>query len=306
MPAGNPVAEVLGMRRILCPVDFSPGSERAMRVGVRLANEHDAELVLFHAWQVPATTGDFAFATGVVADLGDVARETLDQELRRATELGAKKASAKLVSGPAWSMIVEELRDGSIDLVVMGTQGRTGLRRILLGSVAEKVVRHAPCPVLTIRPEGELAPFRKILVPVDFSADSQRAMEVAADMIARDGTGITLLHIVEIPVAYRGRTTLPGAVEALDKRGAEALDAWATVLRAKVSVPVSTEWHIGSPGTEVLAVLDEDRSYDLVVTGSHGRTGVRRVLIGSVAEKIVRYSPCPVLVARRPETAESS
>lgn len=277
-----------------------------MRVGVRLANEHDAELVLFHAWQIPATTGDYAFGTGVVADLGEVAQEMLDQEVRRATELGAKKVTAKLVSGPAWSMIVEELQAGSIDLVVMGTEGRTGLRRFLLGSVAENVVRHAPCPVLTIRPEGELAPFRKVLVPVDFSAGSRYAMEVAAEMIARDGTAITLLHIVEIPVAYRGRSTLPGAVEALDQRGAEILDGWAAALREKVTVPVRTEWHIGSPGTEVLAVLDADRSYDLVVTGSHGRTGFRRVLIGSVAEKIVRYASCPVLVARQRETAESS
>lgn len=277
-----------------------------MRVAVRLANEKDAELVLFHAWHLPATTGEYEFGHGVAADIGDVAKAALDEELQRATALGAKRATAMLASGPAGSMIVGALSERPFDLVVMGTQGRTGIRRLLLGSVAEKVVRHAPCPVLTIRPEGALVPFRNVLVPVDFSASSRYAMELAARMITRDGTGITLLHIVEIPVAYRGQVTLPGMVETLDKRGAEVLGGWAAALRAKVDVPVRTEWHIGWPAPEVLSVLEQDRSFDLVVVGSHGRTGIRRALIGSVAEKIVRHSPCPVLVAHQPQAAESS
>lgn len=287
------------MKKLLCPADFSTGSDRAMRVAVRIANEHDAELVLFHSWQVPASTGDYAFAGGVIADLGEAAGASLDEELRRAVGLGAKKVTARLVNGPAWSMIVDALQDRSFELVVMGTQGRTGIGRFLLGSVAEKVVRHAPCPVLTIRPEGELTPFRNVLVPVDLSESSHDAMDLAAQMIARDGTGITLLHVVEVPVAYRGELTLPGVGEVLDKQAAEALARWAAELRSKVAVPVNTRWRVGWPGPEVLSVLEEDRSFDLAIVGSHGRTGIRRALIGSVAEKIVRHAPCAVLVARR-------
>lgn len=277
-----------------------------MRVAVRIAKERDAELVLFHAWQipqVPPAAGGYAFADGVVAEIAEQAGLALEDALRRATELGAKRVATKLLEGPAWSLVVDELRRSPFELVVMGTQGRTGIRRFVLGSVAEKVVRHAPCPVLTIRPDGELAPFGNILVPLDFSPSSHDAMGLAAQMIARDGVGITLLHVVEVPVSYRGELTLPGIGEVLDKRAAEALDRWADELRKKVAVPVTTRWHVGWPGPEVLSVLDEDRSFDLVVMGSHGRMGLRRSLIGSVAEKVVRYAPCAVLVARRGEVA---
>jgi nucleotide-binding universal stress UspA family protein len=289
------------MNRVLCPVDFSAGSDRAMRVAIRIANERDAELILFHAWHAPATTGDYTFPNRSVMEIADVARAALEDELRRATELGARKVATKLTNGPAWSMIVEALQEPSFELAVMGTEGLTGSRNFLLGSVAERVVRHAPRPVLTIRPDGELAPFANALVPVDFSASSHDAMALAAEMITRDGLGITLLYVVEASPFERAELLVPGVGEVLDKRAAEMLDAWAAELRPKVAVPVNTRLAIGRPGPEVLAILDEDRSFDLVVTGSHGRTGIRRVLLGSVAEKIVRHAPCAVLVARRAE-----
>lgn len=272
-----------------------------MRVAIRVANERDAELVLFHAWQVPATTQDYTFADRTVAEVGDVARTALDDQLRRATGLGAKRVAAKLANGPAWSMIVEALQDPSFELVVMGTHGLTGSRNFILGSVAERVVRHAPCPVLTIRPDGELAPFGHVLVSVDFSPSSHDAMVMAAEMTTRGGLGITLLHVVEASPSERAELQVPGVGEILDKRAAETLDGWAAELRPMTTVPVTTRLLIGRPGPEVLAVLEADRSFDLVVMGSHGRTGIRRVLIGSVAEKIVRYAPCAVLVARRGE-----
>jgi nucleotide-binding universal stress UspA family protein len=87
--------------------------------------------------------------------------------------------------------------------------------------------------------------------------------------------------------------------ELLDRRSAELLDQWASQLRGKISVPVTTTARIGWPGAEILAALDRDSTVDLVVMGSHGRTGIKRVLLGSVAEKIVRHARCPVLVARR-------
>ncbi len=287
------------VKKVLCPLDFSAGSKRAMRWAVRLTSELGAELVLFHAWQIPVMSAESAFAPTLVADLVEAAEECLGAELAEARAQGAAHVSTRLVSGPAWSMIVDEVASGGFDLVVMGKHGRTGLQRFVLGSVAEKVVRHAGCPVLTIPPESEPKSFASILVPIDFSESARRAMEMAAALVQRGGAGITLLHVIELPVDYHGEPKIDGLMEMLDKRGAESLDQWAAELRAKTPVTVTTRSRIGRPASEVLAVLEEASAFDLVVTGSQGRTGLSRALLGSVAEKIVRHAPCPVLVARR-------
>lgn len=269
-----------------------------MRWAVRLSSELGAEVVLLHAWQLPMMPSGFAFAPAVVADVVQAAREDLEAELSDASAEGAAKVSAKLVSGPAWNMIVDEVVAGGFDLVVMGKHGRTGLQRFVLGSVAEKVVRHASCSVLTIPPDSEPTAFASILVPIDFSASSRDAMESAAGLVERGGQGITLLHVIELPVNYHGEPKIEGLMEMLDKRGTELLDQWAAELRAKGAVTVTARSRIGRPASEVLAVLEELPGFDLVITGSQGRTGLTRALLGSVAEKIVRHAPCPVLVAR--------
>ena len=287
--------------KILCPIDFSPGSQQAMRVAVRLANEADAELVLVHAWYVPPiafASGD-TFPADAIQQMHDDAEHGLEVAVREATSLGAKRVSSKLLTGLPWSTIVDALGDATFDLVVLGTHGRTGLSRILLGSVAEKVVRHAPCSVLAVRPDGAAKAFTNVLCPIDFSESSRYAAELAAELVRPGGAGITLLHVIDIPVAYSGEPPMPDFLRDLDKRSAERLDEWAARLRARVAVPVTTRSRIGQPGAETLAVLDEAPEIDLVVMGSHGRTGLSRVLLGSVAEKIVRHAKCPVLVARK-------
>lgn len=290
----------MSFTKILCPIDFSAGSQQAVRVAVRLANERGAELVLLHAWHVPpmALSGEYMLSAEIIQEMSDDAQRSLDAALRDATALGAKRATAKLVSGVPWNTITETAEAG-FELIVIGTHGRTGLSRFLLGSVAEKVVRHAPCSVLTVRPDGESQPFRHVLCPVDFSASSRQALELAAELVAPGGVGITLLHVLELPIAYSGEPPLPELYRDLDKRSADLLEEWATQLRAKTSVPVTARSRIGGAGGETLAVLDDDRTFDLVVMGSHGRSGIARVLLGSAAEKVVRHARCPVLVARR-------
>ncbi|NVB81166.1 MAG: universal stress protein [Kofleriaceae bacterium] len=286
------------MKKILCPVDFSAGSKQALRWAVRLATEADAELVVFHAWQTPAVAAEYAFAATMTAQLQEAAVQALAADLEAARSLGASRASSRLVNGPAWSMIVDEVAAGGFDIVVMGKHGRTGLKRFLIGSVAENVVRRASCPVLVVPTEREPTSFAKVLVPVDFSACSHAAMDAVPALVQPGGEGITLLHVIDLPVNYHGEPKIEGLMEAVDKRGTETLERWAGELRAKVSVPVTPRSRIGRAATESLAVLDELPAFDLVVVGSHGRTGLARALIGSVAEKIVRLAPCAVLVVR--------
>jgi nucleotide-binding universal stress UspA family protein len=287
-------------RKILCPIDFSPGAEQAIRVAVRLANEAGAELVLVHAWHVPpvAFTGHYVFAPDVTEEIRDSAREALDDATRAAEALGARRLSSRLVDGPPRHEIIELLeRDPAFDLVVMGTRGRTGLARILLGSVAERIVRHAPCSVLAVRADGEARPFTRVLCPIDFSDSSQAAVDLAAGLVQPGRAGITLLHVIDPPAVYSSEVRSFELARDLDRQSTEHLDRWAARLAERAPAPVAKLLRVGRPGAEILQVLDEG-PFDLVVLGSHGRIGLERVLLGSVAEKIVRHAGCPVLVAR--------
>lgn len=290
------------LAKILCPVDFSPGSQHAMLTAIRIANAAGAELVLAHAWHPPAMMygGDATFPADIVQSMMDDERRGLEVAVREAKELNARRVTSKFLTGVPWREVVEALDDDAgFDLVVMSTHGRSGISRFLLGSVAEKVVRHAPCSVLTVHEHDKADGFQSVLCPVDFSERSQQAIDLAAEFVEPGGTGITLLHVLELPVSYSGEPSVTGFVESLDKHAARRLEELASQLRATLAVPVVTRSRIGSPGGQTLAILDEQPPIDLVVVGSHGRTGVSRALLGSVAEKIVRYARCAVLVARQ-------
>jgi nucleotide-binding universal stress UspA family protein len=143
----------MAFKKILCAVDFSPCSNEALRVAAELARDGDAPLVIAHAWElVRWTTVDFQLAPEVIQDSINTAEAELAKCKVAARGFGAKEVATRLYNGPAWDQIVAAARDdGAIDLVVVGTHGRTGLKHALLGSVAEKIVRHAPCAVLVVR-----------------------------------------------------------------------------------------------------------------------------------------------------------
>lgn len=290
----------MAFTKIMCPVDFSPGSQQAMRTAVRIANEQDAELLLVHSWYIPPVTfaGDYVYAGDIVQTMTDDAQRALDNAVAEARKLGARRVTSKMLNGQPWQQIIDAAkREPGLGLIVIGTHGRTGLSRVLMGSVAELVVRHAPCPVLTIRPVNEPTPYTHVLCPVDLSKPAREAMNLAAEMVKPGSAGITLLHVLELPVSYTGELPIPDFHRELDARSAALLDRWTADLKAKVNVPVTQMTRIGRPGAQILALLEHDRTFDLVVMGSHGHTGVERMLLGSVAEKVVRHARCPVLVA---------
>jgi nucleotide-binding universal stress UspA family protein len=285
-------------RKILVATDFSEGSERALRVAVRLASKAGAELVVAHAWEVG--TG-FGGELPVPSDLAEELKEEVDRgleaALREARALGAPQATARWLDGAAPAAILRALEDPGFDLVIVGTHGRTGLSRVLLGSVAEKIVRHAPCSVLVVRVDSEATPFKHVLCPIDLSQRTDEVFEEAAGLAQDEGACVTLLNVIDITPAYTGRAA--GLyIQLLERSSSGLLEKAAARLRSKLTVPVSIRSGIGSPGGQILALLDEDRTIDLVVMGSHGRTGIKRALLGSVAEKVVRHAHCPVLVSR--------
>ncbi|MFN0246388.1 MAG: universal stress protein [Kofleriaceae bacterium] len=287
----------MNFAKILCPTDFSSGATSALRAAAHLAAAGNAELVIVHAWQLSTVAFEVPIPDSLTDDIIDAAQREIDTAEATARSAGATRVTTKLLSGIAWTEVVRELEREAYDLCVTGTHGHTGLSRVLLGSVAEKVVRHSPCSVLVVRPDAEVTSFKHVLVPTDFSVSAAHAVELAPRLVEPTGT-ITLLHVLELPVSQGGEVALEFG-RALSVKAAERLDQTVSSLRGATKATIDTRTRIGSPGSQALLAVDADPTIDLVVVGSHGRTGIKRVLFGSVAEKIVRHARCPVLVAHR-------
>jgi nucleotide-binding universal stress UspA family protein len=284
------------LRKILCAVDFSAGSDEALKVAARIATEHASDLVITHTWYVPPMVyaGELAYPSELVRGLTEDAEHGLAKAVEQARGLGATKVSSLALSGPPWETIVEAAEAATdVDLIVLGTRQRSGLSRVFLGSVAEMVVRHAPCSVLVV-PSGGSKEFQQTLVPIDFSPSSQLALELAADL----GRGaLTLVHVIE-PARLTSKGAALDLGVGLTTRSRELLDQWL----AKVTPPhlgTTASIRVGNPTEELRGLLLEAPRFDLVALGSHGRTGIRRLLLGSIAETVVRHAQCAVLVARQ-------
>jgi nucleotide-binding universal stress UspA family protein len=199
-------------------------------------------------------------------------------------------------------------RTQGVELIVVGTRGKTGLEHILLGSTAERIIRMAPCPVLTVPmvkqrvvgSSGTEKPSttpKRMLVPVDFSDCSLNAFEYGALIAQRSKISMTLLHVLE-PVSYGLDFTLPHVAqhESIKTAVTKRLSELASALTA---VGLTSDFLI-SGGLPVDSVLNMARaqSIDMIVMGTHGRRGLSHTLFGSVAEAILRRSSCPVLTVR--------
>ncbi len=145
------------LKKILCPVDFSECSHEALLRAVELAKESSAELSLVHAYQLPVYDGTL-YVPDMYAEVQKFAEDSVAAWVREAEKLGAANVKGAAVMGVAWDEIVRRARDEKSDLIVIGTHGRSGLKHVLIGSVAERVVRHAPCAVLVVRDAGKTGP----------------------------------------------------------------------------------------------------------------------------------------------------
>jgi len=285
--------------KILCPVDFSASSQAALRVAARLAATTGSELVVAHAFHMPAVAAanETSFpATTLQLVLGDEKRG-LEAAIEEARKLGAPRVTSEFLEGSPWQEVVDLAARGC-DLIVIGSHGRTGLKRFIIGSVAERVVRHAPCSVLVVRENPDGPFFDHVLCPIDIHEDSSHVVERAEQLAQPGGTGIDLLHAVQLPLASSGDPMLAGFINQLDARASAQLEVYAAEARARGRIAVRSEVLTGHPAELALAKAEADRTIDLIAVGTHGRTGLKRMVMGSVAENLVRHAPCSVLVVR--------
>lgn len=292
---------------ILCPVDRSDIARRALLVGAALARWYDARLHVMEVVSVPlpAPSAAPAAVRGLSLDVRRNLLEELDRFAEPARASGAPMRFA-VEEGNVVNAVLAQAAELQAGLIVMGTHGRSGFDRLALGSVTEKLLRRARCPVLTV-PPGDTAvpladgpPFKRIVCGVDFSDASLKGVEHALTLAQEDDARLCLTHVINWP---DDETLSPALAAAI----AGTRRDWEREKHRQLErlMPASAEtWcepevlvRVGSPARELLRVAAE-READLIVMGVHGRGAIDQLVFGSTTHHLVREARCPVLTVR--------
>jgi nucleotide-binding universal stress UspA family protein len=285
--------------RILVPTDFSKPSDAALAHARRLAESMGASLHVLHVV-------DNMFLRAVLGDPYDYEAAALRQmqEQVPAEDRGATAILSVERSHEPAERITGYARRHGIELIVMGTHGRGRISHLLLGSVAEKVARTAPCPVLTMRTAPPLADIKRlrILVPTDFSPSSDEALGCAKRIAAKLCGSIRLLHVVEHPAITAAFGSQPYVPEPMDMCTQQVDQARIQLSRrilgdSRSRVKITSDVILGSAGMMIPAYA-EDSGFDLIVMGTRGRGGLAHLLMGSIAESVIRTAGCPVMTVK--------
>ena len=296
------------IRRILCPVDFSDYSLAALRHALAIARWHEADVTVLHVEDrlLHTARADARFRPHVAG--------TPEQDLRAfAQSAGSspRPVDVHVTAGEAAPAIVEHARREAADLIVMGTQGRSGLSRALLGSVAERVIREAPCPVMTVPPGAQAstgaAPFDPILCASDFSPSCRRALDLAIAMAQEGDARLVLLHALELPHGHTGVLPMPSPIDDVIDR-ADLRRSAAARLRRGLPEDAVFRCHPevlvveGHPADSILQVA-HDEGVSLIVMGAQTRGALDRLLFGSTTRRVMQSARCPVLSVRADQQA---
>jgi nucleotide-binding universal stress UspA family protein len=299
---------MLQIKRILYPTDFSKCAGHALPHTLHLAERYHAELHLLHAVVLhEGDPGNAAHRLPNMEELYQVLEQHADAQMKAAINeqgewaFAIKRALVRSIS--AAGAILDYTAEQDIDLVVMGTHGRRGLRRLILGSVAEEVVRLAPCLVLTVpeRPNGLAAGrVRRIVVPVDFSEYAELAITYAKELTALYGAEMHLLHVVDeviYPDFYP--PVMPSGGSITEELRDQSMTRMKRLLETVPGAETGAQIHARA-GRAAPAIVEfaEAQAADLIVIASHGLTGIRHILLGSVTEQVVRRAPCPVFTVK--------
>jgi nucleotide-binding universal stress UspA family protein len=300
----------LNIQNIVVPIDFSKVSTQAIETAKHLARRFTASIHLAHVRQLNYAADFVAPAPPVIPFSfmtyeQDAERAAIKELKKVASERGVSSATCNVLSGaPPFDEICQLAHTIPADLVVMPTHGRTGLKHIFLGSTAERIVQHSSCPVLVTRGNAlqtnNGSPFRvkTILVPVDFSKCSREGLRYAIAFANEFGGRIILQHATYLGYVYSCEGTAIYDIPALQTAAREIAGLKMRELVRSVNfgaVKFETAFTEGSPVVDICAFA-KDHDVDLIIISTHGLTGFKHILIGSIAEQVVRHAPCSVLV----------
>src|SRR5678815_5553688 len=306
---------MLTLQRILCPIDLSESSRQALIYAKALSSWYEAPLTVLHVC-VDLPVFEMASPFGHSASSAVVIEEAQIAERRAAVRtfvwsaIGDSTIDIVVREGTdARGEILKEAGTDGASVIVMGTHGRSGIDHMLLGSITEKVLHKAPCPVLVVPPHAETgepgapAIFKRIVCAIDFSTSSLLALNRALELAQEADARLTLLHAIEFPPALReivfstdaDADRVHAAAEAEYLRRLRAL----VPARARLYCTVATRVNEGKPAREIERVAAEERA-DLIVMGVHGRGAVDLMVFGSNTNAVIRNAACPVLVVPTP------
>jgi nucleotide-binding universal stress UspA family protein len=299
---------MVAIKRILCPIDFSEFSRHALERAAAIARVQGAAITALHVVPIQPRYAPFPLEidTSASFELTPAIRESLRSKLMEFATLEPHMPVDPEVS-EAFAVPEEILAQASrvrADLIVMGTHGRGGFQRFLLGSVTERVLRTARQPVLTVG-AGDSAPsagsFKQILCGIDFSECSLAALDYALALADDSNARVTAVNVIEwVPLGYDPLigppTDLVGYRLSAEASSRDRLHKVIANAKRK-DVPVDEIVTSGKPHHELLR-LARERGSDVIVLGIHGRNPIDRLFFGSTAEPMVRHAPCPVLTVR--------
>jgi nucleotide-binding universal stress UspA family protein len=292
-------------RSILVPLDGSLPSEQSLPYAAALAQRSGAALQLAYV-HTPLLLGEGTMYLGTPdVQLWEEEKKYLQSVVDRLKKAGLEKVSAHLLEGPIAETLQEHALGNGCDLIVMTTHGRGPVSRFWLGSVADQLVHRLPMPLLLIRTREETPPpaepeVRNVLVALDGTPEAEQILQPAGTLAKLLGASCTLLRVVPtvVPHGVRKETAVGAALA--DKLRAEAhvyLQRMAASLQDR---GIAAQTRILAHAHPATAILNEAASgeYDLLALETHGRRGLLRLFLGSVADKVVRGASIPVLVHR--------
>ncbi len=292
---------MLEIKFILCPIDFSEFSVTAYHHALSLADHYQAQLVAQHIvelWRYPSAS--FAASAGLYAEFRQALQESGMKQLQEFVKNHThNEIQPELIvhEGIAPDSILSFAHAHKTDVIVMGTHGRRGYDRLMLGSVTDRVMRTAPCPVLAVskpphdsvaagKERGHVHHLSRILFCADFSENSERALNYAISATAEYDAELTLLHVLEgVPSPAKTEEAIAAATERLDKL---------IPPEGRKNVKIKTAVRIGKPYWQIIQLALEAQ-IDLVTMGVRGRGALDLAVFGSTTYRVIQLGSCPVL-----------
>lgn len=296
--------------KILVPLDGSELAERALQPALALAQVAGSEIILLSVpvlerMLVPAPAGFGLLLPPQSIELSRIGSYNYLQSVRENWIHPDVKVTVKVIEGDEAGVILDTAADLEVDLIIMSTHGRTGFTRWVLGSITERVLHSAPCPVLVIRSADSLS---RILITLDGSELAEKAIDPGLALARALGSEVTFLRVVpDMHISVADANYLDQIEDDLSRRlqeeaeleGEAYLDD--VVDRHNDPLPIHTALWIGAPAQSILDYA-ELHNTNLIVMATHGRTGLGRWIYGSVTEKVLRSGRCSMLIVRpRPE-----
>ncbi len=286
------------INKILVPSDFSEPANKAVDQAVYLAAEHGAQITILHA-------------RVMYADNPEKLPELEAREIERENELLAKlkddtsrhadiNIQHQVIRGfSVHSALLSYINNNEYDLIVMGTHGRSGITHFLLGSVAEKVVRYAPYPVITVPPDSRVADkYHKIVIPYDFSEHARLSLEKAPFFAAAPDSEIDVLYVVEDKYEPLldgfDQQSIYDSIPFIKEKAKEKLEETLAAIPNRNQITYNFTVKSGTPHKEIAEYVKETEA-DLVIMSTHGLVGIDRFILGSTTERVIRSVNAQIL-----------